>query len=34
MTTKNLAIREGIYRKLAEEKRQDESFSGVIECLV
>ncbi len=34
MTTKNLAIREEVYRKLAEAKRQDESFSDVIERLV
>jgi len=31
MATKNLAIREGVYRKLAEEKQQGESFSDVIE---
>jgi predicted CopG family antitoxin len=31
MTTKNLAIREDVYRKLTEEKRQGESFSDVIE---
>ncbi len=34
MTTKNLAIREGVYRKLAEEKRQGESFSDVIERML
>jgi predicted CopG family antitoxin len=34
MTTKNLAIREGVYRKLAEAKRQDESFSDVIDRLL
>jgi predicted CopG family antitoxin len=31
MTTKNLAIRENVYQKLAEAKRQGESFSDVIE---
>jgi predicted CopG family antitoxin len=31
MATKNLAIREDVYRKLTEEKRQGESFSDVIE---
>ncbi|HUK29014.1 MAG TPA: antitoxin VapB family protein [Candidatus Acidoferrales bacterium] len=31
MATKNLAIREAVYRKLAEEKREGESFSDVIE---
>jgi predicted CopG family antitoxin len=31
MATKNLAIREGVYRKLAEDKRQGESFSDVID---
>lgn len=34
MATKNLAIREGVYRKLADEKRQDESFSDVIERIL
>lgn len=34
MTTKNLAIREEVYRKLAQAKHQDESFSDVIERLV
>ncbi len=34
MTTKNLAIRAEVYRKLAQAKRQDESFSDVIERLV
>jgi predicted CopG family antitoxin len=34
MATKNLAIREGVYRKLAEEKRQGESFSDVIERML
>jgi predicted CopG family antitoxin len=31
MTTKNLAIREDVYRRLAEAKRQGESFSDTIE---
>lgn len=34
MTTKNLAIREEVYRKLAEAKRQDESFSDVIQRIL
>jgi predicted CopG family antitoxin len=34
MATKNLAIREGVYRKLAEEKQQGESFSDVIERIL
>ncbi len=34
MTTKNLAIREGVYRKLAEAKHQGESFSDVIERML
>ncbi len=34
MATKNLAIREGVYRKLSEEKRQGESFSDVIERML
>ena len=34
MATKNLAVRESVYRKLAEEKRQDESFSDVIERIL
>lgn len=34
MATKNLAIREEVYRKLAEEKRQGESFSDVIERML
>jgi predicted CopG family antitoxin len=34
MATKNLAIREAVYRKLAEEKRQGESFSDVIERML
>jgi predicted CopG family antitoxin len=34
MATKNLAIREAVYNKLAEEKRQDESFSDVIERIL
>ncbi len=31
MTTKNLAIREGVYRRLSEAKREGESFSDTIE---
>ncbi|HEY4672878.1 MAG TPA: antitoxin VapB family protein [Nitrososphaerales archaeon] len=34
MTTKNLAIREDVYRKLAEAKSEGESFSDVIERLL
>jgi predicted CopG family antitoxin len=34
MTSKNLSVREDIYRKLAEAKRDDESFSDVIERLL
>jgi predicted CopG family antitoxin len=34
VATKNLAIRETVYRKLAEEKRQGESFSDVIERML
>jgi predicted CopG family antitoxin len=34
MTTKNLAIREKVYQKLAEAKRQGESFSDVIDRML
>jgi len=34
MTSKNLSIREDIFRKLNEAKRDDESFSDVIERLL
>jgi len=34
MATKNLAIREDVYRKLSEAKREGESFSDVIEKLL
>lgn len=34
MTTKNLAIREEVYRKLAEAKHEGESFSDVIERMI
>ncbi len=34
MATKNLAIREEVYRKLAEAKKEGESFSDVIEKLL
>jgi predicted CopG family antitoxin len=34
LTTKNLAIREDVYRKLAEAKRQGDSFSDVIERIL
>jgi len=32
--TKNLAIREDVYRKLSEAKRQGDSFSDVIERIL
>ena len=34
MATKNLAIRKDVYRKLAEAKREGESFSDAIERLL
>ena len=34
MTTKNLAIREEVYRKLAEAKHEGDSFSDVIERML
>jgi predicted CopG family antitoxin len=34
MATKLLAIREEVYRKLSEIKKNDESFSDVIEKLL
>ncbi len=34
MATKNLAIREDVYRKLSEAKKEGESFSDVIEKLL
>jgi predicted CopG family antitoxin len=34
MATKNLAIREEVYRKLAEAKLQGDSFSDVIERML
>jgi len=34
MATKNLAIRDSVYKKLAEEKREGESFSDVIERML
>lgn len=34
MPTKNLAIREDVYRKLSEAKQEGESFSDVIERLL
>ena len=34
MTTKNLAIRGEVYRKLAEAKREGDSFSDVIERIL
>jgi len=34
MPTKNLAIREEVYRKLAEAKREGDSFSDVIERML
>ena len=33
MASKNLAIREDVYRKLSEAKKEGESFSDVIEKL-
>ena len=34
MTSKNISIREDVYRKLLEARREGESFSGVIERLL
>ncbi|HEX9429704.1 MAG TPA: antitoxin VapB family protein [Candidatus Bathyarchaeia archaeon] len=34
MATKNLAIREEVYRKLSEAKTEGESFSDVIQKLL
>ena len=34
MTSKNLAVKEEVYRKLLEAKKGDESFSEVIERLL
>jgi len=34
MASKNLAIREDVYKKLSEAKREGESFSDVIEKLL
>ncbi|MDG6898100.1 MAG: antitoxin VapB family protein [Nitrososphaerota archaeon] len=34
MPSRNLAIRDDVYRKLAEAKKDDESFSEVIERLL
>ncbi|TMI16848.1 antitoxin [Candidatus Bathyarchaeota archaeon] len=34
MASKNLAIREEVYRKLSEAKKEGESFSDVIEKLL
>ena len=34
MASKNLAIREDVYRKLSEAKKEAESFSDVIEKLL
>ena len=34
MATKNLAIREDVYRKLSAAKKEGESFSDVIEKLL
>jgi len=34
MATKNLAIREEVYKKLSEAKKEGESFSDVIEKLL
>ena len=34
MTSKNVAIREDVYRKLLEAKREGESFSRMVERLL
>ena len=34
MATKNLAVREEVYKKLLEAKKEGESFSDVIEKLL
>ena len=34
MTSKNLAVKEEVYKKLLEAKKGDESFSEVIERLL
>ncbi len=34
MASKNLAVREEVYRKLLEAKKENESFSDVIERLI
>lgn len=34
MPSRNLAIRDDVYRRLAEAKKDDESFSEVIERLL
>ncbi len=34
MASKNLAIREDVYRKLSEAKKEGDSFSDVIEKLL
>lgn len=34
MTSKNVSIREDVYRKLAEAKHEGESFSDVIERIL
>ena len=34
MSSKNVALREDVYRKLLEAKGQNESFSDVIEALI
>ncbi len=34
MSTKNVALREDVYKKLKEAKRPDESFSDAIEGLL
>ena len=34
MSSKNVALREDVYRKLLEAKGQNESFSDVIEALL
>jgi len=34
MTSKNLAVKEGVYTRLLDAKKGDESFSDVIERLL
>ena len=34
MGTKNISIRDDVYRKLSDSKREDESFSDAIDRLI